>query len=125
MSRIRSMHPGLFTDEAYVSVSMAARVLLPGIWTESDDHGVFEWKPVTLKMKLMPADAVDVAALLDELAAAKIVHKFIFEGKEYGAVRNFTKYQRPKKPAFKYPLPDELRTYVGLKAESTEPVENQ
>jgi hypothetical protein len=33
MPRIRSVHPGLFTDEAFVTVSMAARVLLIGVWT--------------------------------------------------------------------------------------------
>jgi len=125
MSRIRSIHPGIFTDEAFVSVSMAARVLLPGLWTEADDHGVFEWKPIALKMKIFPADNVDVEALLGELVDADIIQGFSCDGKNYGVVRNFCKYQRPKKPTYKHVLPDELRTYVGLSEESTVPVENQ
>jgi len=125
MARIRSVHPGLFTDEAFVSVSMTARVLLPGIWTEADDHGVFEWKPLTIKMKIFPADNVDVEALLGELVAADAVKRFSHDGKDYGAVRNFNKYQRPKKPAYRHPLPDELRTYVGSKDTSSEPVPHQ
>ena len=125
MARIRSVHPGLFTDEAFVSVSMAARVLLPGIWTEADDHGVFEWKPRTLKMKIFPADNVDVDALLAELIAADAVQMFTCDGKEYGAVRNFGKYQRPKKPVYRHPFPDELRTYVHSKDASSEPVPHQ
>lgn len=122
MSRIRSIHPGLFTDEAFVSVSMAARVLFPGIWTEADDHGVFEWKPLTLKMKVFPADNMDVEPLLAELISSEMVKKFTVEGKDYGLVRNFAKYQRPKKPAYRFPLPDELRTYVGIRVPSSEPV---
>lgn len=125
MSRIRSIHPGLFTDEAFVSVSMAARVLALGTWTECDDHGVFEWKPLTLKMKVFPADNADVDALLTELAAANMVKAFQQDGKKYGAVRNFCRYQRPKKPAYRHPLPNELRTYVHLSAIGSEPVTHQ
>src|SRR4051794_19179480 len=38
-ARIRSIHPRLFTDEAFVSCLPLARLLLLGIWTEADDHG--------------------------------------------------------------------------------------
>ncbi len=41
MARIRSIHPGLFTDEAFMALSLLARVVLPGLWTECDDQGVF------------------------------------------------------------------------------------
>ena len=80
MSRIRSVHPGLFTDEAFVGVSMAARVLLIGIWTEAWDDGVFEWKPITLKMKIFPADAVDTGALLEDMEFAGIGKKHEWGG---------------------------------------------
>lgn len=115
MARIRSIHPGLFTDEAFVSLTLAARVLLPGVWTECDDHGVFEWKPITLKMKIFPADNVDVCVLLDELLSADLVKKFAVDGKSFGVVRNFAKWQRPKNPSYRYLLPDDYRDYVGLK----------
>jgi hypothetical protein len=125
MSRIRSIHPGIFTDECFVAVSMTARVLIPGVWVEADDHGVFEWKPLTLKMKIFPADNVDMDALLAELLNADIIKKFSVDGKDYGAVRNFGRYQRPKKPSYKHPLPAELRTYVHATDKSSPPVENQ
>jgi hypothetical protein len=48
MSRIRSVHPGLWTDEAFVELSFPARMLLMGIWTECDDGGAFVWRPLTL-----------------------------------------------------------------------------
>jgi hypothetical protein len=125
MARIRSVHPGLFTDEAFVSLSMAARVFVPGLWTECDDHGVFEWKPISLKMKLFAADNVDVGALLDELLNADMVQKFEESGKSFGVVRNFCRYQRPKKPSYRYPFPHQCGTYVGLIYSSTEPVPHQ
>ena len=46
MARIRSVHPGLWTDEAFVSVSMTARLLAIGLWNQCDDQGAFEWKPI-------------------------------------------------------------------------------
>ncbi|MCK1322129.1 hypothetical protein IVA94_14755 [Bradyrhizobium sp. 156] len=115
MARIRSIHPGLFTDEAFASLSMAARVLLLGIWTESDDQGVFEWKPVTLKMRVFSADNLDVVPLLGELQRADAVRQFSFEGKPHGAVRNFCKYQKPKTPKFRDVRDDEIRNYVSSK----------
>lgn len=120
MARIRSIHPGLFTDEAFVSVSLAARLLLPGLWTEADDHGVFEWKPLGLKMKIFPADNLDVAALLVELEGADIIKRFSTEGREYGLVRNFCKYQRPKKPVYAFHLPDKLKEFAGFEEDNQE-----
>lgn len=112
MARIRSIHPGLFTDEAFMSASAHARLLIIGIWTEAWDDGVFEWKPLTLKAKLFPADNVDMGSLLDELVSLDFVRPFD-AGKKYGAIRNFQKYQRPKKPNSSGVLPNSLHEYVG------------
>lgn len=112
MSRIRSIHPGLFTDEAFMTASPYARLLIIGIWTEAWDDGVFEWKPLTLKARLFPVDAVNVADLLAELVTLGFVKQFD-AGKPYGAIRNFQKYQRPKKPNSSGVLPNSLHEYVG------------
>jgi hypothetical protein len=125
MARIRSLHPGFFTDEAVVTLSPQAQVFLMGLWTECDDQGVFEWKPITLKMRLLPATNADVGTLLSELATANAVKKVEVGGLQYGLVRNFRKYQRPKKPNSVHPLPEEFRTYVGLKLASGEPEEGE
>ena len=42
MPRIRSIHPGLFTDEAFVSVSDAARVLLLTLGCFSDHNDLVD-----------------------------------------------------------------------------------
>lgn len=113
MARIRSIHPGLFTDEAYMSLSMAAKAALPALWTQCDDQGVFEWKPVVLKARIFPADDVDMAALLAELEANDCIKSYQHNAKQFGVVRNFNKWQRPKKPSHVYWLPDELREFAG------------
>lgn len=125
MARIRSVHPGLFTDEGFVGLAPQAQVLLIGLWTEADDNGVFEWKPLTIKMRLLPAANVDVGALLEELEAADCIKKIDVEGRSYGLVRNFGRYQRPKKPNPVHPLPNQYRTYVAVKGDSSPPVPHQ
>jgi hypothetical protein len=124
MARIRSIHPGLFTDEAFMSASAFARLLIIGIWCEAHDDGVFEWKPLTLKARIFPVDAVEVPALLDELVSLGFVKQFTSSGKSYGAIRNFRKFQRPKSPNASGVLPDDFRNYVGLDQGNSEPVPN-
>lgn len=125
MARIRSIHPGLFTDEVYMAMSPLAKAAWPGIWTECDDHGVFEWKPIVLKARLLPADTVDLEALLEELVGKGAIRKFEDGGKWYGTVRNFCLFQKPKKPIYRHPLPNQFRTFVGLNKPSGEPVPHQ
>lgn len=114
MARIRSIHPGFFTDEGLVSVGMAARLCVLGLGVEADDKGVFEWKPLMLKMRLFPADNVNVADLLAELEGANIIRKFEADGRAYGAIKNFRRFQKPKTPNNVHPATQEILNYVGL-----------
>ncbi|MGD9925256.1 MAG: hypothetical protein AB7V13_27980 [Pseudorhodoplanes sp.] len=122
MARIRSIHPGQWTDEAFVSCSAFARLLAIGLRNEADDQGIFEWKPITLKMRLFPADPVDISALLDELVGAGIIKRVAVSGKEYGLIRNFRRYQRPEKPNAVHPLAESDRNFVGLSSTEQQPV---
>jgi hypothetical protein len=96
-----------------------ARLLFMGIWNECDDLGSFEWSPLKLKMRILPADAADASALLDDLVEAGSVMRYEIAGKAYGAVRNFCQYQRPKKPTSVHPQTDEVRSWVNTEARST------
>lgn len=107
MARIRSIHPGLFTDEGYMGLSLAAKATWPGVWTEADDHGVFEWKPITLKAKLMPVDNVNMTDVLAEFVAQGLASQFTHEGKSYGVIKGFLRWQRPREPSYRYPFPKE------------------
>lgn len=119
MARIRSVHPGLWTDEAFVSLTAFGRLMFLGLLNECDDMGSFEWAPLKLKMRLLPADSVDVAMLLSELQACGQVMKYEVAGKVYGAIRNFCQYQRPKKPTSVYPQPEAVGKWVNTAARLT------
>jgi hypothetical protein len=124
VARIRSIHPRLFVDDAFMDASMEARVLMIGIWTLAFDDGVFEWKPKSIKASIFPGDNINIASLLSELTRLNFIKEFSVSDRHYGAVRNFCKFQRPKKPNRSNLLPSELRAYVALDATSSEPVGN-
>jgi hypothetical protein len=120
MARIRSVHPGLASDEVFMSMSMAAKAAWALLWTECDDHGIFEWKPIVLKARIFPADSMDFNVLLEEYIQLGCIQKVEREDKPYGLVRNFCRYQRPQKPSYRFPIPPEWEKFVGLKAEKSE-----
>lgn len=103
-----------------MGTSLMARLFLIGIWGQCDDQGTFQWRPLTLKARIAPADNVDVDAILAELEERKFLTRYEVNGSQFGAVRNFCKFQRPKKPNYTHPIPPELRTYVGLEGGSSE-----
>lgn len=113
MSRIRSIHPGIWTDVDIVGLSPFARLFYIGIWNECDDKGIFLWSALHLKMRVLPADNVDAAALLGEIEVAGRIQRFTVAGKDYGAVKNFAKFQRPKKPNDIHPATPEILEFAG------------
>jgi hypothetical protein len=126
MSRIRSIHPGLWTDDAFMALSPFARLLIIGLWNEAFDDGVFEWKPRTIKARIFPGDNVEVPELLAELVAGDfIMEEIAANERSVGLIRNFRTFQRPKKPNDSQMLRPEWRTYVGLASDDTEQVPHQ
>lgn len=125
MARIRSIHPGIWTDEGFMALSCHSRLLFIGLWNEAFDDGVFEWKPLTIKARIFPVDNVNVADLLDELISVGFIKKTESTGKPIGLIRNFQRFQRPKKPNSSGMLPDEWRTYVAFAGGGSEPVTDQ
>lgn len=116
MPRIRSIHPGIWTDEAFMGLTVEARLLFIGLWNEAFDDGVFEWKPLQLKARLFPADNVEIDKLLALLLEADMIARIATHPKQPGMIRNFRKFQRPKKPNSSGMLPHEWFDYVGLAA---------
>jgi hypothetical protein len=121
MARIRSIHPAIFTDEVFVSLSESSQLLWIGLWCEADDQGVFEWKPLSLRMRLRPVSGKPIDEQLDELCETRCLARFEVEGRPYGVIRNFVKHQRPKSPKVVHPLPDELRAYAGFRPDGSRP----
>jgi hypothetical protein len=117
VARIRSIHPALLTDEAFMTLTVEcplAIALLIGLWMEADDAGVFEWKPLTIKARILPAVQCDVGETISELVRNSFVKSFELGGKQYGVIRNFVRFQRPKSPIDTHPFNDEMREYAGF-----------
>ncbi len=112
MARIRSVHPGQWTDGKFVRCSPLARLLAIALRNEADDQGVFVWEPVDLKIRYLPIDNADVDALLAELVANDQVRRYEIGGRQLGAIRNFGQYQKPKFPKAGFVITDEIRNYT-------------
>src|SRR6186713_3216949 len=113
MARIRSIHPGFWTDETLAALSDAAALFFIGLLNEADDRGVFEWKPLTLRMRLRPTKDGGVEELLAELAAHNVICRYEIDGRHYGAVRNFCRYQKPKFPKAVHPVTGAIGLFLG------------
>lgn len=106
-------------------MSRDARLFFIGLWNQCDDKGVFEWKPVGLRMRIFPADPMNVVPLLEELERADLIRGYETDDRRYGVVRNFVIFQRPKRPNNVYPLPNSLRTFNGMTRKNGEHAPNE
>ncbi|MCL1512452.1 hypothetical protein DTI93_08650 [Parasaccharibacter sp. TMW 2.1884] len=116
MARIRSIHPGFWTDEATLEMSMQAQLLIIGLWNEADDGGAFAWKPRQLKARLMPMHNIDAEEVLSELLQIGVIRQYEADGQIIGAIRNFGKWQSPKKPSRKFPMPGEIMQFCATES---------
>lgn len=105
MPRIRSLFPGQWTDADFVKMSYPARLFTLALRNFADDNGVFAWNPIELKMKCLAGDNVNPEELLAEMFANRHIGRFTKNGRQYGIIRNFKKYQKPKYPTAEHPLP--------------------
>jgi hypothetical protein len=79
-----------------------------GICASARSPTTSAWKPKSLKAECLPGDNCDIDALLEELILNNQVIRYSMEGKEYGLIKDFTQWQRPKRPVYVHPLPAEL-----------------
>merc|ERR1712183_972066 len=52
-------------------------------------------------MRILPGDNCEIGDLMQELLDVELLMMYELDGSKYGAVRDFTKYQRPRKPSIK------------------------
>ena len=96
MPRIRTIKPDLFDDPDVGLLSPLARWLFVGLFTQADRRGRLLDEPQRLRLRLLGFDLkANVDALLDELAAARMVVRYQVDGHRYLQVRSFEKHQRP------------------------------
>lgn len=93
MPKIRGVKPEFWTDDAIVDLSIPARLLFIGLWNYACDNGHLDDKPKQIKMRILPADDVNVDQLLDELEA----HSRITRKSGTITIPKFAAHQRPHK----------------------------
>jgi hypothetical protein len=122
MSRIRNVKPEFFRHEGLQDLEIKNPGKYPmfvfeGLWTKCDRNGVFEWKPRSLKLDILPFLNFDMEETLKILETEGYVKRYCVDGKEYGIVPTFLKHQKPsiaeQKNLAILPLPHEEEKTVS------------
>jgi len=105
MARIRTIKPEFFTSEDIVLLSPLARLLYVALWCEADKEGRLVWKPLTFKLRYLPADDCDIKALCQEITDRGLVTLY---GEGYAYIPAFSAHQHinPRESASQLPEPD-------------------
>jgi hypothetical protein len=142
VSRKRLIAPAFFTNadlyDAEAASGLPLRIAYAGLWTVTDRRGVFKWSR-NLKPEVLPYDACDILACLEELARVGLVVRYEVGGRKYGWIPTFTAHQTfhlRERPSSDPAPPDEVqaawsaRGRAGIPApscsnESTGPAQGQ
>lgn len=107
MPRIRTIKPEFWTDDKIVELSPWARLLYIGLWNFADDNGVLEHKPKQIKMRIFPADEIEIDPLILELEKLSLIQCYEVDNQKYIICPNLAKHQVIDKPRkSNLPLPE-------------------
>ena len=107
MARIRTIKPEFWTDEKVVECSPTARLLFIGLWNFADDYGNLERSSKQIKIRIFPADAIDIEPHVQELIQVGLVREYEVDGCNYLHIKGFRKHQKIEKPSNpRHPLPE-------------------
>ena len=103
MARKRMISPEIWDSENFSKLSVLAKLIFIGMFSNADDEGRGRAKAAFLKSKLFPYDdsmrVADIEAALDEVAANMSVTIYSHDGNEYYSFDNWNKWQRVDKPS--------------------------
>ena len=114
MARIRNIKPEFFKHEELQDLQIEHPKAMPmfvfaGLWTQCEYTGVFAWKPRSLKLEIFPFIEYDIEESLYLLESNGFITHFQKDGKKYGVVINFKKYQaiskKESEQELHYPVP--------------------
>jgi len=95
--RIRTIKPEAFLDEELWDLEVETGLPIfrgfVGLWTQADREGRFEWRPRALRAAILPYWDGDFSRVLDACATRGFVQRYTVDGREFGAVRSFTRHQ--------------------------------
>lgn len=97
MSRIRTVKPELFKHEglfaAEAATKLPLRLAFIGLFTCCDKKGCFKWRPLRLKVDILPYDEVDADQIFDALLKHGFIKKYQYQGEWYGYIPTWSKHQ--------------------------------
>jgi hypothetical protein len=93
--RARSLKPGFFKNELLAELPFGARLLFEGLWLMADRAGRLEERVKRISAELFAYDQVPTAKWLEELARLGFIVRYQADGKNYIAVRKWSKHQNP------------------------------
>ena len=112
MARSRNIKPSFFTNDVLGELEPLARLLFAGMWCHADRLGRMDDRPKKLKVEILPYDDCDAHRLIQCLHDAKMVQRYVIDGKGYIQIINFLKHQNPhiKEQESTIPAPDMHQT---------------
>lgn len=115
MARIRTIKPEFFRHEGLQDLERlhpgkCPMLVFAGLFGHCDKGGVFEWKPRSLKLDILPFLDFDMVETLELLKDAGQIQQFEHEGKFYGVIPTFTEHQsiggKESQAPVKFPRPN-------------------
>lgn len=95
MPRIRTIKPEFWTDGAMIALPFETRLFYIGMWNFACDRGHLPDDPMGLKLKVLPADLVDGAGLVEQLVSAGRVERMTLpDGRRFLVIPRFSDHQR-------------------------------
>src|SRR5205085_6745905 len=126
MARNRTLSSDFWTREDVIDCSPMSRLLLLGLGNFADDHGVQPLRPRTIRLQVFPGDDLDdqrLRAMIEELAAHRLVRVYTAEGVEYLAIEDWAVHHRiGKRARRRYPRDPALPPEVVEPASAPPPV---
>jgi hypothetical protein len=102
MPKNRTLSPEFWTREAVIDCAPLTRLLFLGMTNFADDFGVQPLKPRTIRLQVLPGDAIDDAALramIEELEVFELVRVYRVNGQDYVAILGWDQFCRIGKHA--------------------------
>jgi hypothetical protein len=124
MARIRNIKPDFYIHEVLNDLESNFPELKPmlvfsGLWNQCEYSGVFLWSARKLKLAILPFVDFDIEKSLNLLEEHGFIQRYQNNGKIYGHVVNFKKYQAisgsETAAGLKYPLPDDKNSQMVSK----------
>tara|TARA_R100000808_G_C2154113_1_gene164854 strand:- start:2108 stop:3058 length:951 start_codon:yes stop_codon:yes gene_type:complete len=130
MARKRMIHPGIWTDEKFLTLkNNEARLLFIGMMNFANDEGIFKYKPISLKAQVLPLSSSKLP-IIEDYIRTMLELKLLEKGHDIDGTKllrytNWHTYQKinhatPSKYTFtKEEIKDSINTNVEVSEDSS------